>query len=181
MKKPELTGLQKYGERYLPLVRKYRAVIIVLLAGVLLAAGGGGGKPAEAAQTDTAAPNDAYDLAAFEQRLSEKLTAIEGAGRVELMLSLEQTEESVYAVDTRQTQHTGEVQNYERSLAVISDGSHGQKPVTIKSMQPTFRGAVVLCDGADDVQVRLAVTRAVSAVCGIGADKITVLKMANGS
>lgn len=177
MKKPEFAGLQKYGEKYLPLVRKYRAVMIVLLAGVLLAAGGGGGKPKEAAQADTEPQQDAYDLAAFEQRLGEKLTAIKGAGRVELMLSLEQTAEAVYAVDTRQTQHTGEVQNYERSLAVISDGSRGQKPVTIKNVQPTFRGAVVLCDGADDVQVRLAVTQAVSAVCGIGADKITVLKM----
>ena len=181
MKKAELAWLHTLGEKYKPLVRKYRAVIIILLAGVLLAAGGGSKKTAEAPQDDTAAPQSDYDLASFEQKLSEKLAAIEGAGRVELMLSLEQTEEAVYAVDTRQTEHTSIGQSYERSLAVISDGSHGQTPVTIKNMQPTFRGAVVLCDGADDVQVRLAVTRAVSAVCGIGADKITVLKMEQGS
>ncbi|MFQ7243101.1 MAG: hypothetical protein ACLRO1_11965, partial [Agathobaculum sp.] len=66
-------------------------------------------------------------------------------------------------------------------LTVIADGSRGEKPVTVKSLLPTFRGAVVLCDGADNAQVRLAVTQAVSTVCGIGSDKVTVLKMAADS
>ncbi|MFR4414339.1 MAG: hypothetical protein ACLT4C_03190 [Butyricicoccus sp.] len=48
---------------------------------------------------------------------------------------------------------------------------------TVKRVLPVFRGAVVLCDGADDASVRLSVTQAVSTVCGIGADKVTVLKM----
>lgn len=107
MKKAELAWLHTLSEKYKPLVRKYRAVIIILLAGVLLAAGGGSKKPTEAPQDDAKAPQSDYDLASFEQKLSEKLEAIEGAGRVELMLSLEQTEEAVYAVDTRQTEHTG--------------------------------------------------------------------------
>ena len=47
----------------------------------------------------------------------------------------------------------------------------------VKRVLPVFRGAVVLCDGADDASVRLSVTQAVSTVCGIGADKVTVLKM----
>ena len=49
--------------------------------------------------------------------------------------------------------------------------------MTVKRVLPVFRGAVVLCDGADDASVRLSVTQAVSTVCGIGADKVTVLKM----
>lgn len=49
--------------------------------------------------------------------------------------------------------------------------------MTVKHVLPVFRGAVVLCDGADDASVRLSVTQAVSTVCGIGADKVTVLKM----
>jgi len=38
-------------------------------------------------------------------------------------------------------------------------------------------GAVVVCQGADLAQVRLAVTNAVSSYTGLGCDKITVLKM----
>ena len=106
---------------------------------------------------------------------------IEGVGRVELMLSLDQTEEAVYAVNTRQTAGGGDSRSYESDLTVVSDGSYGETPVTVKNLLPTFRGAVVLCDGADDAGVRLAVTQAVGTVCGLGADKITVLKMASGA
>ena len=147
MKKPELAWLKDLGEKLRPLAHRYRAVLIVLLAGMLLLASGGwfgGGEEQAAAQTGQ--PETAgFDLAVFEQDLNEKLAAIEGVGRVELMLSLDQTE------------------------------------VTVKSLLPTFRGAVVLCDGADNAQVRLAVTQAVGTVCGIGSDKVTVLKMAAGT
>ena len=174
MKKPDAEWLNQMGEKILPLVRKYRALLIVLLAGVLLLASGGlfGGRPEP--QAAAAAGTEAADL-------NDKLAAIEGVGRVELMLSLDQTEEAVYAVNTRQTNSDAGGQSFESDLTVVSDGSYGETPVTVKNLLPTFRGAVVLCDGADDAAVRLAVTQAVSTVCGIGSDKVTVLKMAAGS
>ena len=39
-------------------------------------------------------------------------------------------------------------------------------------------GAAVVCEGADDARVRLAVVNAVSAYTGLGSDRITVLTMA---
>lgn len=186
MKKPDAEWLNQMGEKILPLVRKYRALLIVLLAGVLLLASGGlfGGRPepqaAAAAGTETA-EEEGFSLPAFEADLNDKLAAIEGVGHVELMLSLDQTEEAVYAVNTRQTNSDAGGQSFESDLTVVSDGSYGETPVTVKNLLPTFRGAVVLCDGADDAGVRLAVTQAVSTVCGIGSDKVTVLKMAAGS
>ncbi|MFR3788105.1 hypothetical protein [Agathobaculum desmolans] len=161
----------------LPVLHRYRAVLIVLLAGILLLGSGGwfgGAQPEENAPVQQ---EEEFALQAFEQKLQERLGAIEGAGRVQLMLSLEQTGESVYAVDARQNTNSDSSRSYESSLAVVSDGSYGEKPITVKNLLPTFRGAVILCEGADDAQVRLAVTRAVGTVCGLGADKITVLKM----
>ena len=38
-------------------------------------------------------------------------------------------------------------------------------------------GAVIVCQGADDPEVRLNVTNAVAAYTGLGSDKITVMKM----
>ena len=186
MKKPDIAWLNQMGEKLLPLARRYRALLVVLLAGILLLASGGifaGGRTQDAAETDTApaAGEQGFSLSAFEEELNEKLAAIEGVGRVELMLSLEQTEEAVYAVNTRQTDSSGSGQSFESDLTVVSDGSYGEKPVTVKRLLPTFRGAVVLCDGADNAGVRLAVTQAVTTVCGIGSDKVTVLKMASAS
>ena len=39
-------------------------------------------------------------------------------------------------------------------------------------------GVVVVCSGAENARVRLDIIRAVSAYTGFGADRITVLKMA---
>lgn len=168
-------------QKIVPLAVKYRAVLIVLLAGVLLLASGGRSAKEETVASDTSAGPAAFDLAAFEQALCDKLAAVDGVGRVELMLSLEESGEAVYAVNTRQTTGMDSSQSYESDLTILSDGSYGEKPVTVKNLLPTFRGAVVLCDGADNAQVRLAVTQAVSTVCGIGSDKVTVLKMSDAS
>ena len=42
---------------------------------------------------------------------------------------------------------------------------------------PTYKGAIVVCQGADNGAVRLAIVEAVSRATGLGADKISVLKM----
>ena len=42
---------------------------------------------------------------------------------------------------------------------------------------PVYKGAVVVCQGADDPKVQLAIVDAVSTVTGLGADRISVLKM----
>lgn len=165
--------LAALGAAAAPLARKYRAVLIVLLAGVLLLASGrGGGASAAPRQADGGADAD-FSLAAFEDQLRAQLAGVEGAGRVELMLTLEETDASVYAADTRRTDGS-----WESDLTVLSDSSYGETPVTVKRLLPVFRGAVVLCDGADDAQVRLAVTQAVCTACGLGSDKVAVLKMA---
>ena len=182
MKKPDLSWLDGIAEKILPVLIKYRALLIVLLAGVLLLASGGwlgsGRRDPVQETAPAAADEEGFSLSAFEENLNQKLAAIEGVGRVGLMLSLDQTEEAVYAVNTRRTDSEAGGQSYESDLTVVSDGSYGETPVTVKNLLPTFRGAVVLCDGADNAEVRLAVTQAVTTVCGIGADKVTVLKMA---
>ena len=165
MKLPDNENLTAVREKILPVLKKYRAVLAVLLAGVLLLSSGHSGntEQVQTASADTTV-SQSFDLNDFQQELQARLAAISGAGRVELMLSLDQTEESVYAVNTRQTSGS-------------DSRSRGETPVTVKRVLPVFRGAVVLCDGADDASVRLSVTQAVSTVCGIGADKVTVLKM----
>ena len=169
--------LHELCARLRPLAKKYRAALIVLLAGVLLLTSGHSGntEQVQTASADTTV-SQSFDLNDFQQELQARLAAISGAGRVELMLSLDQTEESVYAVNTRQTSGS-DSRSRESDVSVVSNGSYGETPVTVKRVLPVFRGAVVLCDGADDASVRLSVTQAVSTVCGIGADKVTVLKM----
>lgn len=96
------------------------------------------------------------------------------------MLTLEASEEAVYASNTRESAGGGQGGSREQSITVVSDSGYGQRPVTVKEIFPTFRGAVVLCEGADNIHVRCAVVEAVSTLCGIGSDKVAVLKMQPG-
>ena len=104
MKLPDNENLTAVKEKILPVLKKYRAVLAVLLAGVLLLTSGHSGntEQVQTASADTTV-SQSFDLNDFQQELQARLAAISGAGRVELMLSLDQTEESVYAVNTRQT------------------------------------------------------------------------------
>ena len=43
-------------------------------------------------------------------------------------------------------------------------------------LSPTYRGALVVCQGGDRADVRLAVIEAVSVLTGLSSDRITVAK-----
>ena len=54
------------------------------------------------------------------------------------------------------------------------DGGSGDAPVVTRTVYPTYRGALVVCQGGDRADVKLAVTEA--ALTGLSADRITVAK-----
>ena len=126
MKLPDNENVTAVREKILPVLKKYRAVLAVLLAGVLLLTSGHSGntEQVQTASADTTV-SQSFDLNDFQQELQARLAAISGAGRVELMLSLDQTEESVYAVNTRQTSGS-DSRSLESDVSVVSNGSYAR-------------------------------------------------------
>ena len=82
-----------------------------------------------------------------EQRLSEILSEINGAGKVSVMISYEKTEDSNM--------------NIGRSL---SDTNEYEKP----------RGVIVVADGAVTPSVRNSLKEAAVAITGVGANRVCV-------
>ena len=103
--------------RLLPRLSQYKYAIIVLLVGILLLYAGGGARDRPEQTEPSGTEQAGFDLDSFEQELTDKLSRIAGIGRVELMLSLEQTGESVYASNIRAHQ------------ADLSDLSRGSRAV----------------------------------------------------
>ena len=74
--------------------------------------------------------------------------------------------------DVRRSGETSE------ETTVFSANQSAQKtPVVTKTKKASYAGAVVVCDGADSAVVRLRIVQAVSALTGLGSDKISVIKM----
>lgn len=160
------------AQRLRELLDKYKYVLIVLAVGLALLLWPAGEKerPAETAGQS----REEFDLSALEAKLSQTLSQVEGAGEVTVALTVKSGMEQVLAAD-RSTSMTERENSVEEKTVVINTGS-GQEAVVRLQRYPVFQGAVVVCQGGDRADVRLLLTQAVSALTGLGADKITVCK-----
>ena len=113
-------------------------------------------------------PKALFDLEQFEERLEEALSHIEGAGETKVILSLDSGERQILAQDREQS-------NSGSSLQTVTVGGGSERSVVpLQTVAPGFRGALVVSPGAGDAAVRLALTRAVSVLTGLGSDCICV-------
>lgn len=171
----EKTGLREWGSRFRRSAERYKYVLLILLAGVvLLLLPDGGGK--EASETAAAAVvEEDFSVEALEQKLEQTLSEIDGAGEVRVMLTVQSGMKRVLA-QNKSAQQDGERLQQEAETVVVSSGSGTQETVLVQQVYPKFQGALVVAEGGGDPAVKLKLTEAVSAVTGIGADKISICK-----
>ena len=157
-------GIQKIG--------KYRYAILVLVVGLVF-------MMLPTSKTESSTKKETVSLQQEENKedsLSELLSKVEGAGEVHVMLSVKQGEQTVYQTDDSQSTGT-DSGNYQEKTVIISTSDRDQKGLICQVNPEIYLGAIVLCQGADDPAVRLAITEAVSKITGLGADRVVVLKM----
>ena len=99
--------LSQLREHAAQLLRKYRIPLLVFLLGVALALVPGKTKKTDAQQNTAASADTAFDLSATQKQLEALLSAIDGAGRVRLMLTLSSGERIVYQTDSRTVTASG--------------------------------------------------------------------------
>ena len=149
---------------------RYRYALLVAAVGValLVLPTGGGETPAASGGTQA----ELFDVAAFEEKLEGVLSQIEGAGETRVVLTLAGGSRRVLAQDQDRDGDGGVAS----ATVTVGGGAGGQEVVTLQTMAPSFRGALVVCPGGGDAQVRLELIRAVSALTGLGSDSISVCR-----
>ena len=153
--------------------RMYKYSILVLLIGLLLMALPGRSSGKQETAASITAENYSENL---EKRLSTILSQVTGAGKVEVVLSASAGEEVIY--QTNIDSSTGSASGHDKSNTVtITDADRNQAGLIRQVNPERYMGAIVLCQGADDPAVCLAIVDAVSKATGLGANKISVLKM----
>ncbi|MDO4314815.1 MAG: stage III sporulation protein AG [Oscillospiraceae bacterium] len=162
--------MRKLWDKY-----KFAALVALIGAGLLLWPSGSGGtrKTADVLQAETAESRD------IQAEMEEILGTISGVGQVKVMLTVDTDGERQLAQDTELT-YSGDTQAPEdysrRSETVLVGSGSGGGTVVTRTVYPTYRGALVVCQGGDRAEVKLAVTEAVAALTGLSADRITVAK-----
>ena len=151
------------------LAGRYQYVLLVLAAGALpLLMPSGGGEEAESAGTAAEAA-ETFDLEGFEEKLAAALSRVQGAGETRVVLSLDSGSRTVLAQDVERQEGGGT-----STVVTVGRGSGSQEVVPLQTVAPSFRGALVVCPGGGDPQVRLRLVEAVSALTGLGSDRISV-------
>ena len=160
---------------------KYAALVLVLgLALLLIPFRKSEQNKAETPTTVQTQPVTADYAQEMESRLTKMLLQIDGAGRVSVMLTLQRGEQTQYQTDTKVTNEqtsAGSQTSEERKTVILSEGSAYDEAAVSSVIYPQFQGALIVSEGADNAQVRWSIVCAVSALTGLGSDKITVVKM----
>lgn len=155
------------------LIGKYKHAILVLLIGLGLMLLPAGARTVPVPEEAIPVQTEEADL---ESRLSAILSRVSGAGEVEVLLTVRTGGETLYQTD--ENTDSGETASRNSvSTVIVEDESHRELGLVRRTDPPVYQGAVVLCQGADNPAVKLAMVEAVSCATGLGADQIKVVKM----
>ena len=157
-------------QRINALFGKYKYPILVALVGLGLML-----LPSEQEPTEPVEPPRAVECS-LEEKLEALLGRIEGAGQVSVLLTEKEGSQTLYQTDS-QTDADESGSRRTDDTVLIEDENRTESGLVRQTLSPVYRGAVILCQGADDPSVKLAVVEAVRCVTGLGADQISVQKM----
>ena len=156
-------GVQKQWEKY-----KYAVLVVLIGAGLLLWPSGGGDTK------EKVIPEEARNIQA---EMEEILGKISGVGEVRVMLTEDTDGERRLARNMEVSGSPADSAHYSQSTEAVMEDSGGDTlAVVTQTRYPSYRGALVVCQGGDRADVRLAVTEAVSSLTGLSADRIAVAK-----
>ena len=167
-------GVQKLWARY-----KYVALVVLIGVVLLLWPSGNGDTDRDGVAAEVSAGETMEQLHQIEAQMQEILGHISGVGEVAVMLTAESDGQRELALDSELSYsgQTAAPDDYSRrSETVLTQTESGDAPVVTRTIYPTFRGALVVCQGGGQAEVRLAVTEAVAALTGLSSERITVAK-----
>lgn len=135
---------------------------------------------------DTATSSFASVESPLEERLKEILEKMVGVGKVDVMVTVESTEEKVVERNMNTSESTTEENDRNggtRNItSVTSDGkvvlyqaNNGEQPLITKIINPRIRGVLIVAEGAEDAAVRKLIIQAVEKGMNVVPTRISVV------
>lgn len=149
---------------------RYQYVLLIIAVGAVLLLLPTGGRDSPKEEAPARVEESTFDLEDFERKLEKVLSQVEGAGETKVVLTLEGGSRQVLARN-QDREGDGGASN---TVVTVGKGSGQQEAVPIQTVAPEFRGALVVCPGGGNAATRLKLIEAVSAVTGLGSDRISV-------
>ena len=130
-----------------------------------------------------------YQYAAdLEKQLEAIISSVDGAGPAQVMITLQNSSEYVYAsedalstdssesTDSAGRQSSGERQDI-KSNYIIIDTDHGEQALIRTELMPTVSGVVVVCSGAGDPGVAERIMSVVTTALDISPKRVCITQL----
>lgn len=132
-----------------------------------------------------ASPFEMYEKQ-YEERLKDTLEKIVGVDQVNVLITIDSTEEQIFQKNTSESQSVTEekdsggatrhITNISRSgEVVLYEVSDQQTPLIVKTIKPRIRGVIVVASGAENLTIKKLLIEAVQKGLNVPAHKISVL------
>jgi stage III sporulation protein AG len=107
----------------------------------------------------------------LENKLQEILTNIDGVGKTLITINLDGSSEEIVLKNVETVSENGSTIKSES--VVLVNG----KPYVLKELSPKILGVVVVCEGANNISVKMAITEVLTTILEVSSDNIRILKM----
>lgn len=126
--------------------------------------------------TDSASAVDYNEyVSSLEDKTADIISSIDGVGKCKVMITLEQSDENIFAKNTDENSNSGSYSK--KSEYVLYEDNNNDTPILVKQYFPKVKGVAVVCSGGDDVVVKEKVISSISSLFGISGTKISVSRI----
>ncbi|MBR5486314.1 MAG: hypothetical protein IKV41_07375 [Oscillospiraceae bacterium] len=184
-----MIGMSEFFKSMLKEENRLKMIFLLGISGIILIfiSGLGTDKNADVVKTAECAVNSSEYIREMELKLKDVLQGIDGVGNAQVMLTVDQSAEYIFASEDKTNsdryqdfdgEHTKKVQTRtttENNYILVDDVNGNTKPLIKTQIEPVIKGVVVVCQGAESPVVCVRITDALTTVLGIGADKVCIV------
>jgi stage III sporulation protein AG len=115
----------------------------------------------------------------LESKIKTFIEKIEGAGKTEVIITLSETTEYIYATDdkdVRKNNNNSDDSTLEKDYVII-ENNNNDVGLLIKTIEPKIRGVAVSCEGGDIISVQEQIYSTIEALLDINTSNISITKL----
>lgn len=166
--------IKTFGNKIKNAVEKFKYAAAILAIGLILLMLPGKDTQVDTTQTEVTTKTGSQLIQT--EALIQILQSVQGAGKVQVLLSVATGESVIYQTDT-DSSTSGDGRSTKTETVITTDSQRAESGLISQVNPPTYLGAIVVCEGADSATVKFSITQAVAKITGLGSDDICVLKM----
>lgn len=115
----------------------------------------------------------------LENKIQSYIEKIDGAGKTEVIITLSETTEYIYATDdkdVRKNNTNSDDATIEKDYVII-ENDNNDVGLLIKTIEPKVRGVAVSCEGGDNTKVQQQIFSTIEALLDISTSNISISKL----